>query len=96
MYWAHWAYIPIVLGLGLKIVTLQLAPFVGIACVLVSLTIMMGSGPHQTSPHQAKLANVRQQDELYNLEHQRDREDHQEGSMHDVHTDGVVFEGKVM
>ena len=52
---------------------------------------MIGLGPHQTSPHQAESANVRQQDELHNLEHQRDQEDHQEGSMHDVHTNGSGF-----
>ena len=52
---------------------------------------MTGSGPHQTSSHQAESANVGQQDELHNLEHQRDREDHQEGNMHDVHTDGSGF-----
>ena len=59
-----------------------------------SLTVMTGSVPHQTSPHQAESASVRQQDELHNLEHQRDREDHQEGSMHDVHTDGSGFRRK--
>ena len=42
---------------------------------------MTGSGPHQTSTHQAKSTNVRQHDELLNLEHQRDQEDHQEGSI---------------
>ena len=52
---------------------------------------MTGSGPHQTSPHQAESANVHQHDELHNLEHQRDQEDHQEGSMHDVHTDESGF-----
>ena len=56
-----------------------------------SLTVMIGSGLHQTSPHQAESANVHQQDELHNLEHQRDQEDHQEGSMHDVHTNGSGF-----
>ena len=59
-----------------------------------SLTVMTGSCPHQTSPHQAESANVRQQDELHNLEHQRDREDHQEGSMHDVYTNGSGFRRK--
>ena len=39
-------------------------------------------------------ANVGQQDELRNLDHQRDREDHQEGSMHDVHTYGSGFRSK--
>ena len=55
---------------------------------------MTGSGPHQTSPHQAEFANVRQQDELLNLKHQRDREDYQEGSMHNVHMDGSGFQRK--
>ena len=59
-----------------------------------SLMVMTGSGPHQTSPHQAESANVRQQDELLNHEHQRDREDYQEGSMHDVHTAGSGFRRK--
>ena len=59
-----------------------------------SLTVMMGSGLHQTSPHQVKLTNIHQQDELLNLEHQRDRQDYQEGSMHDVHTDGSGFQKK--
>ena len=52
---------------------------------------MTRSGPHQSRPHQAESANARQQDELHNLEHQRDQEDHQEGSMHDVHTNGSGF-----
>ena len=52
---------------------------------------MTGSGPYQTSLHQVELANILQQDELLNLEHQRDREDYQEGSMHDVHTDNSGF-----
>ena len=55
---------------------------------------MAGSGPHQTSPRQAESTSVRQQDEFLNLEHQRDREDHQEGSMHDAHTDGSGFRRK--
>ena len=59
-----------------------------------SLTMMTGSSPHQTSPHQAESANVRQQDELLNHEHQRDREDYQEGSLHDVHTDDSGFRRK--
>ena len=53
-----------------------------------SITVMVGSGPHQTSPHQAKSTNVRQQDEFLNLERERDRENYQEGSMHTVHMGG--------
>ena len=33
-------------------------------------------GPHQTSPHQAESANVRQQDDFLNLERERDRENY--------------------
>ena len=33
---------------------------------------MVGSGPHQTSPHHAKSANVHQQGELHDLEHEKD------------------------
>ena len=47
---------------------------------------MAGLGPHETSPHQAEFANVRQQDEFLNLEHQKDLENYQEGSPHTVHT----------
>ena len=53
-----------------------------------SITVMAGLGPHQISSHQAKSANVRQQDEFLNLERERDRENYQEGSMHTVHMGG--------
>ena len=55
---------------------------------------MAGSSPHQTSPHQAKSANVRQQDEFLNLERERDWENYQEGNMHIVHTGGSSFRRK--
>ena len=32
---------------------------------------MARSGPHQTSPHHVGSANVRQQDEPHNLEHEK-------------------------
>ena len=47
---------------------------------------MARSGPHETSPHHAESANVRQQDEFLNLEHQKDLENHQEDSLHTVHS----------
>ena len=37
-----------------------------------SITVIAGSGPHQTSPHHVESANVRQQDELHDLEHEKD------------------------
>ena len=52
---------------------------------------MAGSGPHQTSPHQAEFANVHQQDEFLNLERERDRENYQEGSVHIVYASGSGF-----
>ena len=55
---------------------------------------MVGSGPHQTSPHQAESANVHQQDEFLNLEHERDRQNYQEGSVHSIYTDGSGFRRK--
>ena len=56
---------------------------------------MVGSGPHQTSPHQAESANIRQQDEFFNnFKHERNWENYQEGSMHTVHTDGSGFRRK--
>ena len=56
---------------------------------------MAESDPHQTSLHQAKSANARQQNKFLNLERERDRENNQEGSVHTTHTGEVVFEGKV-
>ena len=55
---------------------------------------MVGSSPHQTSPHQAESANVRQQDEFLNLKHERDRQNYEEGSVHSIHTDGSGFRRK--
>ena len=55
---------------------------------------MAGSGPHQTSPHQAESANVRQQDEFLNLERERDRANYQEDSVHIVHMGGSDFQRK--
>ena len=55
---------------------------------------MAGSNPHQTSPHQAKSTNVRQQDEFLNFECERDRQNYQKGSMHTVHTGGSDFRRK--
>ena len=55
---------------------------------------MAGSGPYQTSPRQMESANVCQQDEFLNLEHQKDLENHQENSLHTVHTGGSGFRRK--
>ena len=46
---------------------------------------MAGSGPHQTSPHHAKLANVHQQGELHDLEHGNDIDNQQECSLQTLH-----------
>ena len=55
---------------------------------------MVGLGPHQTSPHQAKFANVCQQDEFLNLERERYQENYQEGSVHTIHMGGSGFRRK--
>ena len=49
---------------------------------------MAGSNPHLTSPHQAESSNFHQQDDFLNLEREKDREIHQEGSVHTTHTSG--------
>ena len=51
-------------------------------------------GPHQTSPHHAESANVHQQDELQNLEHEKDLDNYQEGSLQKLHTGGSDFQRK--
>ena len=55
---------------------------------------MAGSGPHQTSPHHAESANVRQQDEPHNLEREKDLNNYQEGSLQTLHTGGSGFRRK--
>ena len=55
---------------------------------------MVGSSPHQTSPHQAESANICQQDEFLNLEHEKGLENYQESSLHTVHTGGSGYRRK--
>ena len=55
---------------------------------------MAGSWPHQTSPHHAESTNVRQQEELHNLEHEKDLDNYQEGSLQTLHTGGSGFRRK--
>ena len=53
--------------------------------------VMVGSGPHQTSPHHAESANVHQQGELHDLEHGNDMDNQQEGSLQTHHTGGSGY-----
>ena len=46
---------------------------------------------HQTSPHQAELANVHQQGEFHELEHGDDMDNQQEGSLQTLHTGGSGY-----
>ena len=55
---------------------------------------MAGSGPHQTSLHQAESTNFHQQDDFLNLESERDREKYREDSVHTIHTSGSGFQRK--
>ena len=54
---------------------------------------MAGSGPHQTSPHHAESTNVCQQDELHDLEREKDLDNYQEGSLQTLHTSAVHERG---
>ena len=42
---------------------------------------MTGSRPHQTILHHAESANVRQHDELHDLEREKGLDNYQEGSL---------------
>ena len=55
---------------------------------------MAGSGPHQTSLHHAESANIRQQDELHDLEREKDLDNYQEGSLQMLHIGGSGFQRK--
>ena len=55
---------------------------------------MAGSGPHQTSPHHAESANVHQQDELHDLEREKDLDNYQEGNLQTLHIGGTGFRRK--
>ena len=55
---------------------------------------MAGLGPHQTSPHHVESANIRQQDELHDLEREKDLDNYQEGSLQTLHTGGSGFRRK--
>ena len=55
---------------------------------------MARSGPHQTNPHHAELANIRQQDELHGLQRKKDPDNYQEGSLQMLHTSGSGFQRK--
>ena len=55
---------------------------------------MAGSGPHQTSPHHAESANVRQQDEHHDLEREKDLDNYKEGNLQTLHTGGSGFRRK--
>ena len=59
-----------------------------------SLTVIARSEPHQTSPHHAESANVRQQGELHDLEREKDLDNHQEGSLQILHTGGSGYRRK--
>ena len=56
-----------------------------------TITVMIGSGPHQTSLHHAESANVHQQGELHDLEHRNDMDNQQEGSLQTHHTGGSGY-----
>ena len=52
---------------------------------------MAGLGPHQTNPRHVESANVHQQGELHNLEHENNMDNQQEGSSQTLHTGGSGY-----
>ena len=52
---------------------------------------MVGSRPHQTSPHHAESANVHQHGEFHDLEREKDMDNQQEGSLQTLHTGGSGY-----
>ena len=59
-----------------------------------SITVITGSRPHQTSLHHTESANVRQQDELHDLEREKDLDNYQKGSLQTLHIGGSGFRRK--
>ena len=94
LYWAHWAHTLTLLGLGYKLWPYNWRRLWEELVLQCSIMVIAGSGPHQTSPHQAESVNVREQDEFLNLEREKDLENYQEGSLHTVHTGGSGFRRK--
>ena len=74
--------------------TLQLASSVESSSASVEYKVITRSGPHQTNLHHAESANVRQQDELHNLEREKDLDNYQESSLQTLHTGGSGFRRK--
>ena len=56
-----------------------------------SITVIAGSGPHQTSLHHAESTNVYQQGELHDLEREMNMDNQQEGSLQTHHTGGSGY-----
>ena len=52
---------------------------------------MAGSGRHQTSPPNAESANIHQQGELHNLEHENHVDNQREGSSQTLHAGGSGY-----
>ena len=55
------------------------------------ITVMAGSGPHQTSPPHAESVNIHQQGKLHNLEHGNHVDNQQEGSLQTLHAGGSGY-----
>ena len=52
---------------------------------------MAGLGPHQTSPPYAESANIHQQGELHNLEHENHMDNQQEGNSQTLPAEGSGY-----
>ena len=91
MYWAYWAYNPSLLGLGCNLLPYNWRRLWEELVLVRIITVMTGSGPHQTSPHHAESANVHQQGELHDLEHGNNMDNQQKGSLQTLHTSGSGY-----
>ena len=55
------------------------------------VTVIVGSGPYQTSPRHVESSNDHQQGELHDLEHGNNIDNQQEGSSQTLHTGGSGY-----
>ena len=55
------------------------------------ITVITGSGPHQTSPHHVESANIHQRGELHDLEHGNNMDNQQEDSLQMLHIGGSGY-----